>query len=582
MNPIYIGFGAGVKAASDFRLPLDVVTQTIAILAKRGVGKSYTASVIAEELLDHGQQVVVVDPTGAWFGLRSSADGKHDGYPIVVIGGDHGDIPLDEHAGELLATAIVERRFSAVLDLSLLRKGQAVRLMTAFAETLYRKNREPVHLIVDEADAVAPQRPMADEARMLGAMEDIVRRGRKRGIGCTLITQRPAVLNKNVLTQCEMLVALRLVHPRDIGAVMEWVNVHADPAQAKSMMDGLPSLPVGTAWFWAPGWGDLFECVRVRTRKTFDSGATPKPGEHVKAPARITQVDVEALGRDIAALAEQAKANDPVALKAKVEALKRELAKPQPPMPITPAPVNVPVFSPADLDNLSKLRETLEKLKDNYYKAEDSLLRCWETLNELNARAAAATAAPRHLATPAPSSRPVAAPRPPAPKPDMDTSSGLVVGKAHRTILSVLSIYRGSSCPKGKLAIMAGYAVGGGGFNNALSALCARGYVERRGNEYAITALAETLGHVDMGQLPRGAGLREYWLSQLGKAECEILTVLIEAYPMALPKDEAATRTASQYASTGGGFNNALSRLRTLGLVEGRGDLRATAELMEG
>jgi DNA helicase HerA-like ATPase len=140
-------------------------------------------------------------------------------------------VPLEESAGEVVAQAIVENRFPAVVDLSLFRKGQMIRFMTTFAETLYRLNREAVHLFVDEADAVAPQAKNygGDENRMLGAMEDIVRRGRKRGIGCTLITQRPAVLNKNVLTQCEVLLSLRLVHPKDIDAIEEWVNVHADP-----------------------------------------------------------------------------------------------------------------------------------------------------------------------------------------------------------------------------------------------------------------------------------------------------------------------------------------------------------------
>ena len=36
-------------------------------------------------------------------------------------------------------------------------------------------------LVVDEADAVAPQKPYPGEERMLGAMEDIVRRGGQRG-----------------------------------------------------------------------------------------------------------------------------------------------------------------------------------------------------------------------------------------------------------------------------------------------------------------------------------------------------------------------------------------------------------------
>jgi len=172
--------------SDDLSLPLDFVTQTQAILAKRGVGKSYTASVEAEELLKAGQQVVVIDPTGAWFGLKSSADGKHVGFPIAVFGGEHADVPLEEGAGEVVAQAIVERRFSAIIDLSFLRKNQRNRFMTAFLETLFRLNRVAMHLFVDEAHTIAPQKPFGEEARMLGAIEDVVMLGRRRGLGCTL------------------------------------------------------------------------------------------------------------------------------------------------------------------------------------------------------------------------------------------------------------------------------------------------------------------------------------------------------------------------------------------------------------
>jgi hypothetical protein len=36
------------------------------------------------------------------------------------------------------------------------------------------------------------------------------------------------------------------------------------------------------------------------------------------------------------------------------------------------------------------------------------------------------------------------------------------------------------------------------------------------------------------------------------------------------------------YEANGGGFNNALSRLRTLELIGGRGELRASDDLMGG
>jgi hypothetical protein len=166
-----------LKIGRGLQLPEDAVTQTFAILAKRGVGKTYTASVMTEELLKAHLPVVAIDPIGVWWGLRHSADGKSEGLPIVVFGGDHGDAPLEKGAGEVLADLVVDERFSCVLDLSSFRKGEQIRFMTDFAERLYRRNREPLHLMLDEADSFAPQKTMRGEGaeRLLGAIEDLVR-----------------------------------------------------------------------------------------------------------------------------------------------------------------------------------------------------------------------------------------------------------------------------------------------------------------------------------------------------------------------------------------------------------------------
>jgi DNA helicase HerA-like ATPase len=99
-----------LRLADNLALPLDAVTQTFGVLAKRGVGKTYTAAVFVEELLKADRQVVVVDPIGVWFGLRSSADGKHAGLPIIVMGGDHGDVPLEVTAGSTIAEFITEQK----------------------------------------------------------------------------------------------------------------------------------------------------------------------------------------------------------------------------------------------------------------------------------------------------------------------------------------------------------------------------------------------------------------------------------------------------------------------------------------
>lgn len=68
-----------ISLAENLSFPDDIVTQTIGILAKRRAGKSYTARRFTEQLARRGHQVVIVDPKGDWWGIRSSATGKRRG-----------------------------------------------------------------------------------------------------------------------------------------------------------------------------------------------------------------------------------------------------------------------------------------------------------------------------------------------------------------------------------------------------------------------------------------------------------------------------------------------------------------------
>ena len=65
--------------------------------------------------------------------------------------------------------------------------------MAAFAEALYEANKEPLHVVLDEADLWGPQLPIKGWESLLGHMEEIMRRGRVRGFIPWLITQgRPS------------------------------------------------------------------------------------------------------------------------------------------------------------------------------------------------------------------------------------------------------------------------------------------------------------------------------------------------------------------------------------------------------
>jgi hypothetical protein len=109
-----------------------------------------------------------------------------------------------------------------------------------------------------------------------------------------------------------------------------------------------------------------------------------------------------------------------------------------------------------------------------------------------------------------------------------------------RRILTALAQYsQGRS--KSQVAVLAGYALNGGGFNNYLGALSSRGLMKGEGDRLAITdAGIEALGSWE--PLPTESGLVDYWRGRLGKAERLILETLTQVYPDALTKEEVAVK----------------------------------------
>jgi hypothetical protein len=117
---------------------------------------------------------------------------------------------------------------------------------------------------------------------------------RARGLRIMLISQRPAKLHKDSLTQVETLIALRLIAPQDRAAVEDWIGEWADPKQGREVIASLPSLPRGTGWVWAPELGVLAK-MAFPLIATFDSSSTPEHGEAAKSPVDLSAVDIAAL-----------------------------------------------------------------------------------------------------------------------------------------------------------------------------------------------------------------------------------------------------------------------------------------------
>lgn len=550
-----------LRISRGLELSVDFATQTCAILAQRRKGKTYTASVIAEEMVGEGQPFVVLDPTGAWWGLRSSADGKKAGLPVIVIGGQHGDVPLERGAGKLVADLVVDSPAYYVLDLSLTDSNAAQReFATDFAERFYRRKRpgtDPIHLFVDEADMFAPQRPLPGDQRMLGAFEAIVRRGGIRGIGSTLITQRAAVLNKNVLEQIDVLIVLRVAGPNDRKAIDGYVVSHGTDEQRSELMGSLAALELGEAWIWEPG-ADVFKRVKIRQRRTFNSSATPKAGERHAEPRKLADVDLDVLRERMAQTIAKQHAADPRHLQRRVKELEAQLAN------VKPERVEIPVLADDARQALEQGAQAIEAAKQQMI---DAIAEASATLTGLVEQLGARPAPPARAPSP-PKVAAATAPAAPAHAHDYELGDFRPTPAQQRILnaLAMLEAIGVNQAPKVQLALFADASPKSSGYTNNLGALRSAGLIDYPApGAVAFTEAGRPYG--DAGSAPSTVDeLHRYVRQLVGGAKARILDALISVYPEALPKAELATRAGA--SPTSSGYTNNLGSLRSLGLID--------------
>ncbi|MDB5298022.1 MAG: hypothetical protein JWO31_4005, partial [Phycisphaerales bacterium] len=402
-----------LRLAKDLTVPRAIAARTVFVAGTKGSGKTHNAGVMVEEMLAAGVHACVLDPLGVWWGLRHDAGGGAGGLPVVILGGEHGDRPLLPTAGDIVADYLVRSGQSVILDMSGFDSdAEQDRFVTAFLKRLFRlkaADKAALHLVMDEADLFAPNQPQPGQQVMLGATKTIVTKARSRGLSMTMITQRPQSIATVCRDEADVFLCHRIQGPRAAAAVRDWVEQHASRDEVRAFMDSLATLDTGECWVWSPHFLKLFRRVRFRPKATFDSSRTPDPGEAVRQPKAAAAVDLDKLTTEMEATAEQAKANDPAALKRRIAELEKvAAAKPAAPPPAKVERVEVPVLKPGQLEKLDAAVARLQKLADA---AGEQYARAVELRDGLAAAIRPATAA----ATVTP--RPAPAPARPAPAP---------------------------------------------------------------------------------------------------------------------------------------------------------------------
>jgi hypothetical protein len=222
-----VGPGASrVPATVDLE---ELLATRLLVQGNSGSGKSHLLRRILEQSAPHVQEVVI-DPEGDFVSLA-------DRFGHLVIEADRSLAEL-----ECIAGRVRQHRVSAVLNLESLEPDMQMRAAASFLNALFEADRDhwyPVVVAVDEAQLFAPALAGdgSDEARKasLGAMTNLMCRGRKRGLAGIIATQRLAKLAKNVAAEASNFLMGRTFLDIDMARAADLLGM--DRRQAETFRD---------------------------------------------------------------------------------------------------------------------------------------------------------------------------------------------------------------------------------------------------------------------------------------------------------------------------------------------------------
>lgn len=367
----------GLLGDTNVKVKLNVntlVQKHVCILAKTGSGKSYTAGVIIEELLERNVPLLIIDPHGEYISMKKPGRFRENefgvepkGYAdqIVVyapptspfVSSADRELSLDginlsaeelielsglrsptaqallyqalrnlknytiaeiieevekiRHSGKWTLIGALSKIESSGLfkqkptDLrALLTRGKASildlrgvepayqnlivsRVVSRLFELRKRGEVEPGMIVVEEAHNFAPER---EKTVATNVLRTVASEGRKFGLGLMVISQRPARIDKNVISQCNTQIILRVTNPNDINAIKKGIE-----GITAEIVEEIKRLPIGYAVVVSPEL-DVPVVVRVRMRKSQHSEATSVLKEEEEEAKK--EVEREARGEE--------------------------------------------------------------------------------------------------------------------------------------------------------------------------------------------------------------------------------------------------------------------------------------------
>jgi predicted nucleic acid-binding Zn-ribbon protein len=312
----------GIEPGQRVELPVEeILTGRAFATGKSGSGKSNTGGVICEQLLENDHPLLVVDIEGEYYSLKEK-------YEVLHVGADDEvDLRVGPEHAEKLASLALEQRVPIVLDVSgILDEDVRDELVYNVVRQLFAKEktlRDPFLLVVEEIHEFVPEQGALDDVGQM--LVRVAKRGRKRGLGLLGMSQRPANVKKDYITQADWLVWHRLTWSNDTKVVRRVLGSEYE--------DAVEGLGDGEAFLQADFTEPAVRRVQFRRKDTFDAGATPSLDDVDRPELKSISDDLVDELEEISAAADRRE--DELArkerriedLEAEVEELQEELAR---------------------------------------------------------------------------------------------------------------------------------------------------------------------------------------------------------------------------------------------------------------
>jgi hypothetical protein len=552
---------------SDKEIDLPVLIDSrMLVMANSGAGKSYLVRKILEE--SHGKVMsIILDFEGEFKSLREK-------YDYLLIGND-GDVEINLKSAHLLPKKLLELNIPTIVDISDFKRHERIAYVKKFLEALMEVPRDlwkPCLVVLDEIHNLCGQQEKQESSY---AVIDVATRGRKRGFSLIGVTQRISKLHKDVCAELNNYAVGRTSLDIDMKRSADILGF-----STKQDMLSLRELDDGEFYVFGPAISKKIEKEKVGKSKT----THPKQGMDIKKQIIPPTEKVKGIISKLNDLPkEQEKEMKTVQdYKNKISELTRELT-------ITKKG-NAPQQAKVDYQAIEKVKEKskqegFKEAEKQFYPERARYKKDINSLKDFIQQITIKGSKLLQIEIPKIEVKPMVIPKvepikniqkvsekqPISYESDTNRNFGICAKK----IYSFLYHNSDRTFTKAQVGAVTGYSHKSGGFNNALSELGTAGLIDRIGGNLKVRELDSSIaGDFDFS--------KEAIISKLSKCESEIYNILLENPNTEYSKEELANETPTQYSHGSGGFNNALSKLNTLGLIQRNGGtIKLNPDLLE-